>query len=366
MERPGKPYPGFPLYAHNSGKWARKVRGRIYYFGRWEDPDAALREYLHAEPYLKAGVPVPDPNAVFSLGKLCDEFYEAKLQKHRRGELAERTVDELDGTCKLIVKVFGASRDPATLHASEFSRLMGELSKRFGLVRLGNEVQRIRSVFRWGVAAGWLESEPNYGPDFRKPSKANVRRERNRKPKRLFEPEEISRIYAHSSPTLRAMILLAINCGMGQTDISNLERRHLHGSWVDYPRPKTAVDRRCSLWPETLAQVDATANPEGCLFLTRFGKPFVRGRGNDAIAQEFTKARHAAGITRANAGFYSLRHTFRTVADRSKDHAAVLHVMGQADQSISSHYLHEIDDGRLIAVAETVRKWLFNGPWKVL
>ena len=32
---PPKPYPTFPLTAHSSGTWMKKVRGRIYYFGRW-------------------------------------------------------------------------------------------------------------------------------------------------------------------------------------------------------------------------------------------------------------------------------------------------------------------------------------------
>jgi hypothetical protein len=39
---PAKPHPDFPLYAHKSGQWAKKVRGRAHYFGPWADSDAAL------------------------------------------------------------------------------------------------------------------------------------------------------------------------------------------------------------------------------------------------------------------------------------------------------------------------------------
>ena len=57
----------------------------------------------------------------------------------------------------------------------------------------------------------------------------------------------------------------------------------------------------------------------------------------------------------------ALRHTFRTVADATKDFPAIRLIMGHADSSIDDAYREGIDDARLLAVVEHVHKWLF-GP----
>src|SRR5882724_775560 len=53
--KPAKPYPEFPLTAHPAGYWCKKIRGKLHYFGPWDDPDGALAKYLEQKDDLHAG-----------------------------------------------------------------------------------------------------------------------------------------------------------------------------------------------------------------------------------------------------------------------------------------------------------------------
>src|SRR5262249_58467256 len=105
--RPSKPYPEFPLFPHRCGCWAKKIRGRLRYFGPWSDPDGALRNYMERKDDLHAGrEPRRDPGA-FAVKDACNAMLNAKQSLVDAGELTPRSWADYKQVCDLLVEHFG-------------------------------------------------------------------------------------------------------------------------------------------------------------------------------------------------------------------------------------------------------------------
>src|SRR5262245_6404338 len=103
LSKPEKPYPDFPLFPHNNGNWAKKIRGRLHYFGRWDEPEAALERYLDQKDALHSGrTPRPDPEEL-TVKDAANAFLNAKQSLVDAGELSPRTWAEYKEICDLLV-----------------------------------------------------------------------------------------------------------------------------------------------------------------------------------------------------------------------------------------------------------------------
>src|SRR6476646_141627 len=95
LDKPKKPYAEFPLTPHASGKWQKKIRGQIHYFGAWakrvdgvlvrvegDGWKEALEEYKLVADDLHAGRTPREVNADgLTVKDLCNHFLTAKLRK---------------------------------------------------------------------------------------------------------------------------------------------------------------------------------------------------------------------------------------------------------------------------------------------
>src|SRR5262249_16224610 len=163
-----------------------------------------------------------------------------------------------------------------------------------------------------------------------------IRLAKAKKGLKLFSPEEIRTLLAAARPQIKAMILLGINCGFGNADCGKLplSALDLDRGWADYPRPKTGIPRRCPLWPETVEAIRETLRHRpahtkqkehaGLVFTTKHGTPWAKDSPANPLAREMSRLVRASGLGGRKAlGFYTLRHTFRTVGDEAKDQPAI-------------------------------------------
>jgi integrase len=369
--KPNKPCPEFPLFPHATGRWAKKIRGKMCYFGPWDDPDGALTKYDEQKEALHAGrTPRPETEGL-TVKELVNHFLEHKEDLVNSDRLSKRTWKEYNAATDLLIVKFGKRRLVIDLGPSDFSTLYRHMAKKWGLHRLAKMIQYVRSVFKFGIEAALIDKSIRFGPGFKKPSKKEMRLDRARKGEKLFTADEISRLVDAAGLSLKAMLLLGINCGYGNGDCAALPMRavNLETGWIKFPRPKTGIERRCPLWPETIEAIKAALakrhephNPAHAelVFITKYGESWGKETSTNPVSQETGKLLKALHINgRKGLGFYTLRHTFRTVADESRDQPAVDFIMGHESPHMSSVYREKISDERLKAVSDYVNKWLF-------
>lgn len=362
-----KTKPKFPLWLHTgSGQWAKTIRGHRYYFGT--DRDKALAEYTRTRDDLEAGrVPQPPDSERPTLKLAVNTFLTHKKHQVETGELGSRMFGLYHSTCERILKHLGKSTFVDQVRPGDLLSYRRKMAQTLGSHALTNEVTRVRSVFLFAFNNGLIDRPIAFG-EFKRPSKSVMRRQRSANGPKMFEAEQLRRILAAANPSMRAMVLLGLNCGFGNTDVATLpiSAVDLDGGWIDYPRPKTGVPRRCPLWPATRAAIQtvlaARDDDHPVVFVTsKLKQPWANGtRGPNGITHEMAKLLRAIGEHHAGIGFYALRHTFQTVADELGDYLATRRIMGHVDPSISDAYRERFSDDRLCRVANHVKAWLYT------
>lgn len=423
LKTPPKPRLNFPLFAHQTGRWAKKYgKTKFRFYGRWAhvkngvmvpvddiaaSAAAAEREFDRCWKYHSQGEEAPAVGSEvnddrFTIADLANAFLNSKRQKMLRTRgLSAHTFSEYHRICGVIVDQFGKEREVDSLRPDDFAALRIRFEKGCNNVTVKSKINRARIIFKFAFDNDHIHRPVRYGQEFNRPSAKELREDRNSAGLRLFSRDELLMIFAAlegkpvavpgedepvtwpPSAAMRAMVLLGLNAGFGNTDCATLPKFavDLETGWLEFPRPKTAIRRRVPLWPETIAAINeaidkrpAPTDPDDdeLCFLTSQGTRFVRVQQSktdenlhvtiNSLSRRFELLMSALKIgQKRGIGFYTLRHVFETIAGGSKDQIAVDAIMGHSDSSMAAAYRENIEDERLRAVVNYVRVWLF-GP----
>lgn len=293
-QRPEKPYEGYPLFAHRNGRWAKKIAGVMRYFGMWEDHQSALARYLSEREDLLAGVTprarVREQENVASVQYLCNHFLQTQENRSHRGEISTRTFGDYLRVGKLMVEFFGENKRASEVGPGDFRAFRKSFPKSWSLQSQSDVIQRVRTIFLYGVKNELISEVPKFGTDFQKSSASVLRKKKQAEVAKHgtldLTAEQVRCLVDSAEGFLKPCILLGINAGFGNTDCSELTTKvvDLKSGWLDFPRPKTGVPRRVKLWPETIAamQIYEAERPipfdkqdSVRFFLTSQGRPTI-------------------------------------------------------------------------------------------
>ena len=396
--KPVKPNPSFPLTPHNNGPWCKKIRGKIHFFGIWEEPEAALENYLRVAADLHAGRE-PRPSTLSAEGltvkQLCNHYLTYQHRRSQAGEIGPRWFEDCRTVLDSFVSFAGSGRLASDLAPDDFLKYRQRLSRQgltgrkgLGVYALTRAITVVRSMLKYAYEMNLIDNPIKYGKAFDQPSSTLKRKSRRAAElangKRMFEARGIRSLIGTAQDPLRALILLGINGGFGNTDCAGLTLSAI--DWdrgiIEFDRAKTGTERIVPLWPETLQTLkqvlETRPNPadkdaERLLFLTGSGKAWVRQYVHydddgsikkvvniDTIGDQFGILLRKTGLKRRGIGFYALRHTFRTWADEVRDQHAIHRIMGHTIPGMSGIYIEEISLDRLRTFVNHVRSRLFG------
>lgn len=369
-KRPRWPYPHVTrMHAHASGQWAKKIDGRRVYFGVWGDPKAALERWRWtAARQDQPTTPPATPSDLVTLDRVVNRWLVYQIDRVDAGELSPQTLRDYRDVSQWLLDRFGEEATIADLGPAEWADARLALARQYGLRRQTKIVTVTRSIMRWAEKSEVIAKPVRFGPNWETPGTRAIRAHsaaRKVAAPRLFTPAEIQRLLTLADAKMNAMIWLACNAALGQTDIATIEAQHVQGDWLMLPRQKTGVLRRVPLWRETRAALKPiiAVHTEGLLFPTRFGRSSVRVQTTadgelvsvDAVSSQFAKLARLAKVKRT---FYDFRRTFRTVLDAHPDAHAVDAIMGHVPPGMGADYVQRIEDRRRASVVGVMRAWL--------
>ena len=120
-----KPYPSFPLTAHNNGQWCKKICGKVCFFGVWDDPKEALERYLREAADLHAARQpsvATLPSDMATVKDVCNHYLTYQLERAESGEISFRWFEDTRSTIQDFGRYVSSGQPVSNLMPDNFRR----------------------------------------------------------------------------------------------------------------------------------------------------------------------------------------------------------------------------------------------------
>ncbi len=304
-----------PISYHRHTKQYYVTRGgKRLYLG--SDKEQALRRYHEVGLSGTVGsIEQASPPVDLSAKELANRFLAAQRANWRNPQ----------GTLKSYRDWVGRFlKDHRQLRVAEFtierfaSWKLSLKERGYSPESINHYLSAVRAMFRFAEDTGLMDKAPKLKRVRNEPKQRIGSAE-----KPIYSADDVRQLVSVANVQLKAMVMLALNCGFGPKDLHDLTWQDIKDGRITLPRSKTGVCQTYLIWPETQDLLDqvkerqvlrATRRSkrigihpnETHVFLTKFLHPWNK----DSIAEEFRKLCKKAGLPCY--GFYRLRHCAST------------------------------------------------------
>jgi hypothetical protein len=208
------------------------------------------------------------------------------------GKRYQRQTEQIRNSVEnLPLREFGLAAIEALFDTWQRRPVSLKLKRPMAVETVRDVIKRIREFLRWLHRSSFNWRLPDDYMPARislKHTPAELAAKAQPHGRRTYTVDELCTLWECASPWERLLMILALNCGMGQAEIATLQvgeitsGAHGHypitGDWIKRIRFKTGVYGEWMLWPETVQAIEWMKRRRGntaetALVLTKAGKP---------------------------------------------------------------------------------------------
>ena len=169
-EKPAKPYPEFPLFAHSRGYWAKTYKGKQIPCGPWADPKGAFAYWERKRNELELGiVSTASKGDHTTVEDVVNAFLDAKDAAQIAGHITKRTFNGYRNQCACLVDALGRHIPAEELRPAHFTQLRKKFPESWVYASQRSAIVHTKMVFKWAVEDELISRPINFGSVFKLP-----------------------------------------------------------------------------------------------------------------------------------------------------------------------------------------------------